>query len=546
MISKIFMTAMTFLLIMGTPGAFSKDTESAGPSAPDTAAPSMEKPVMLGDKVLFQLATEVEGLTLEKRAKLASKRIKNVADAYRFKTDSIETTDFKAPLTFITIDNEIIMAVIDQDAVSTGKTRQQLAADYAQVIRTAIEKYRRDRSFEQLVSGILYTTIATLVLMGILLLIVKLKQKIERRIDDRFGTWKKGIHIQSVEIIRAEKISEVLKGGLKGVRLILTLIFIYIYLQTVFGFFPRTRQVADRILDYVLSPLATLAKGFLDQIPNLLFIVVLALLTKYVLKLLKTVFEGVEKERVRFPGFYPEWARSTYRLVSFLVIAFAVVIAFPYIPGSESLAFKGVSVFIGLLLSLGSQSAISNIIAGFALTYRRAFRVGDRVKIGDHFGDVLEVRLQVTILRTPKNEEIIVPNSEILNSHVINYSAEARERGLILHTSVTIGYDTPWRQVRAMLLMAARKTPGLLDEPAPFVLEKSLDDFYVTYELNVYTDKPDKMASFYAGLHQNILDVFNEYGVQIMSPNYESDRSEPAIVPKERWYAPPAEPPGEA
>jgi small-conductance mechanosensitive channel len=217
-----------------------------------------------------------------------------------------------------------------------------------------------------------------------------------------------------------------------------------------------------------------------------------------------------------------------------------VVIAFPYIPGSSSLAFKGVSVFVGVLFSLGSQSAISNLIAGLALTYRRSFRVGDRVRIADITGDVLESKLRVTTLRTIKNEEIIIPNSLILNSHVINYSAEALERGLILHTTVSIGYDTPWRQVHAMLLMAARKTPGLLDEPEPFVLQKSLDDFYITYELNVYTDKPEKMAGLYSELHQNILDVFNEYGVQIMSPNYKADRAEPAIVPKERWYAPPA------
>ena len=171
--------------------------------------------------------------------------------------------------------------------------------------------------------------------------------------------------------------------------------------------------------------------------------------------------------------------------------------------------------------------------------------MGDRVKIADFTGDVMEIRLQVTILKTVKNEEIVVPNSMIMNSHVINYSAEAQKRGLILHTGVTIGYDTPWRQVHALLLMAARKTAGLLTEPAPFVLQKSLDDFYVTYELNVYTDKPQKMAGFYSELHQNILDAFNEYGVQIMSPNYKADRAEPAIVPKDRWYAPPAEPPAE-
>ena len=543
MILKTFMGIYAALLVFGVPSAFSQETL---PAIPSTEAKTAFKPVILDNKILFHLATEAEGLTAAKRAKEVSKRIKKMADTSRFKVDSIAINDFKAPMTVIVAGDEMIMAVLDQDAVPKGKSRQQLAAEYAQVLRNAIGKYRRDRSHEQRIYAALYTFITTILLIVILIIIGKFKYKIDQRIEDRFKTWKKGLQIQSVEILRAESINELLKNGIKGIRLILVLMLLYSYLQLVLSFFPLTRPLADQVLGYVLSPLAIIGNGFIDQIPNLLFITVLVLLLRYILKAMKIFFLGVEKERVNLPGFYPEWARSTYRLLSFVLIAFSVVIAFPYIPGSDSLAFKGVSVFVGVLFSLGSQSAISNIVAGFALTYRRAFRVGDRVRIADFAGDVLETRLQVTILRTVKNEEIVVPNSMILNSHVINYSAEARERGLILHTSVTIGYDTPWRQVHAMLLMAAQKTPSLPTKPEPFVLQKSLDDFYVTYELNVYTDNPQKMADFYSELHQNILDIFNEYGVQIMSPNYEADRAEPAIVPKERWYASPAESPGEA
>jgi small-conductance mechanosensitive channel len=175
---------------------------------------------------------------------------------------------------------------------------------------------------------------------------------------------------------------------------------------------------------------------------------------------------------------------------------------------------------VGVLFSLGSQSTVSNMIAGFALTYRRAFKVGDRVKIADHTGDVIETRLQVTTLRTIKNEYIVVPNGLIMNGPVINYSAEAREKGLILHTTVTIGYDAPWRKVHELLLKAAECTGGILREPAPFILQKSLDDFYVTYELNVYTNKPQEMIQTYSDLHQNIQDAFNQGGVEIMSPHY--------------------------
>jgi small-conductance mechanosensitive channel len=543
MILRAFACIFTALLFFGVPGAFPQDAQPNEPSKETKTG--NEQPVILGDKILFYLPTESEGIKVVKRAEEVSTRIKTIADSNRVEVDSIKTVDLKSPMSLIVAGDKMLMAVVDQDAISKGKSRQQIADDYSQIIRTGIEKYREDRSIKKLIYGIFYTILATIVLIAILALIGKIKHKIDQRIEERFKSWKEGLQIKSVEIVRAEKINELLKAGVKGIRIVLVLVFIYIYLHLELGFFPATRSIADQILGYVLSPLITIGKGFTTNIPNFLFITVLVFLARYTLKAMKVFFSSIEKERVKIHGFYPEWAKSTYQLLSFLIIAFCVVISFPYVPGSDSPAFKGVSVFVGVLFSLGAQSSVSNMIAGFALTYRRAFLVGDRVRIADFAGDVMDTRLQVTILRTVKNEEIVVPNSMILSSHVINYSAKARERGLILYTAVTIGYDTPWRQVHAMLLTAARRTPGLLAEPEPFVLQKSLDDFYVTYELNVYTDEPEKMTVFYSELHQNIQDVFNEYDVQIMSPNYVADRAEPAIVTKERWYIPPAKPPVE-
>jgi small-conductance mechanosensitive channel len=229
--------------------------------------------------------------------------------------------------------------------------------------------------------------------------------------------------------------------------------------------------------------------------------------------------------------------------VRILVVALAVVVAYPYIPGSNSEAFKGVSLFMGIIFSLGSSSLIGNLIAGYSMTYRRAFKLGDRVRIGQHVGEVSQMRLMVTHLRTPKNEEVVVPNSVILGAEVVNYSSLAREQGLILHTTVGIGYETPWRQVEAMLLEAATRTKGLLSQPPPFVLQTLLGDFCVTYEINAYCDTPHSMAGLYAELHRNILDVFNEYGVQIMTPAYENDTEQPKIVPVDQWYAAPAQRP---
>jgi len=265
--------------------------------------------------------------------------------------------------------------------------------------------------------------------------------------------------------------------------------------------------------------------------------------TRYVLRLVLMFFDGIEHGRISVASLDSELAQPTYRIVRLLIVVFAMVVAYPYIPGSDSEAFKGISLFLGLVFSLGSTSIISNILAGYTMIYRRAFRIGDRIQVGEVTGDVLERKLLVTRLRTVKNEEIVIPNSLIMNSNIVNYSTLARGQGLILHTTVGIGYETPWRQVEAMLCMAAERTPGLLAEPKPFVLQKALGDFCVTYEINVYCDQPNAMARLYTDLHRNILDVFNEHGVQIMTPAYVADTPQPKVVPREQWFEAPAEPP---
>ena len=342
-------------------------------------------------------------------------------------------------------------------------------------------------------------------------------------LQDWMGRKKISIHIQSFELVKAERIGVFFSGILRTTRLFLVLVIVYAYVHIVLSSFPWTAGYANQILHFVIRPFQVIGEAILAQVPNLFFAAIIFLLAFYITKLLRLFFAEIEKGTITLQNFYPEWAPPSYRICRMLIAVIALVMAFPYIPGSNSPAFKGISIFIGVIFSLGSTSAISNILAGYSLIYRRVFKVGDRVKIADFMGDVVEMRLQVTHLRTIKNEEIVVPNSMIINSHVINYSTLASQKGLILHTSVTIGYDTPWRQVHALLLMAAEKTPRLLRDPAPFVLQTSLDDFYVAYELNVYCDTPLKMVEIYSDLHKNIQDAFNEYGVQIMSPSYRFD-----------------------
>ena len=318
------------------------------------------------------------------------------------------------------------------------------------------------------------------------------------------------------------------------------LVLVYVFINFVLSLFPWTRSAGQLLLGYMLNPLRYMVQAVLDYLPNLFFLVLLFFLVRYLIKMTRSFFSGIEGGRIRLPGFETEWALPTYRIARLIIILLALVISYPYIPGAHSEAFKGLSLLIGVLLSLGSTSLISNLLAGYTMTYRRAFKIGDRVKIGDHVGEITLVRLLVTHLRSMKNEEIVIPNSLILNGDIVNYSSMAASRGLILHTTVGIGYEVPWRQVEAMLLMAAGQTPGLLKEPPPFILQTALGDFSVTYELNVFCSQPEKMASLYTDLHRNIQDVFNEYNIQIMTPHYEMDTEAPKIVPKEKWHSAPA------
>ena len=309
------------------------------------------------------------------------------------------------------------------------------------------------------------------------------------------------------------------------------------WLTAALGIFPWTRGISAQLVGAVLTTLMAIGYAFATFVPNVISIIIIIIIyvTRYILKLISMVFTGMERGTINFSGFHREWAQPTYKIVRFLVIVFATIAIFPYIPGSQSDAFRGVSVLLGVLISFGSAGAISNIIGGVVLTYMHPFQDGDRVKIADTVGDVVGRTLLVTRIRTIKNVDITIPNSMVLSSHLINFSSVAREHGLILHTSITIGYDAPWKTVHALMIAAAKATTHILEKPEPFVLQTSLDDFYVTYEINAYTDQANKQATIYAELHQNIQDKFNEGGVEIMSPHYANIRDGNQVTIPEQY-----------
>jgi small-conductance mechanosensitive channel len=500
-------------------------------------------PVVVDGVTLFRVRG-ISAFPAEERARIISERIRAVAGDAEVPASSLRIVSGERSSTIVMGDRPII-EILGADAEVEGIHQRDLARAYAHRIRTAVEAYRADRSSRRLLIGAGAALAATVLLTGALLLFSRLWRRIDVEVKRRYVRRLRAVEIQAVPIIHVERMRTVVRGVLHAVRLLVLLTLAYVYVWFVLTRFPWTRATGARLLDYILTPFATMGAAVRDFLPNLIFLVILVAVTRYGLKLLSVVAGGVARGTIGLPGFEREWAVPTARLVRIAVIGFAAVVAYPYIPGSESAAFKGVSLFFGVVFSLGASSIVANTLAGYSLIYRRVFKVGDRVRINDVLGDVAQMGLQVTHLRTIKNEDVIVPNSVILTSQVVNYSSYAATDGLILHTTVGIGYEVPWRQVEAMLLLAASRTPGLRPTPPPFVLQTSLGDFAVTYELNVSCGEPRAMASLYAALHRNVQDVFNEYGVQIMTPAYESDPDRPKIVPKDRWYPPPARMPEE-
>jgi small-conductance mechanosensitive channel len=384
----------------------------------------------------------------------------------------------------------------------------------------------------QTVSKLLLIAVTGLIFGGLWLAVGRLSRFLDRKIDEWCGTRFHGLNIQRQRIFTEQEVARLLHGTNKWLRRAIKALLILFFLNVIFVFFEWSREVAVSLIGGAVLAIENVLIAVVDYLPDLLVIIVVVLVARFVVHLLKLVFDGISARRIRIPGFYPEWSRTSYNLVRIMVIALTIIIVFPYLPGSSSPAFQGVSIFLGVLLSLGSTSAVANVVAGIVITYTRAFKIGDRVKISNTEGDVIERSAFVTRVRTPKNVEVSIPNASVLSNHIINFSAQAKQAGLTLHTAVTIGYDVPWTRVHELLLQAASQTERIEKEPAPYVLQTALNDFYVEYELNATTREPGLKQRTYSDLHANILNAFAEAGVEILSPHYEARRDgSPLAVP---------------
>lgn len=498
-------------------------------------------PVVVDGRVLFRVRG-VTAFPASERAATIAQRIRAVAEDGAIPPSALRLVANEHWTEIVAGENSV-MAVFDADAAAEapGLSRQALAQIYLKKIASAVEAYRAERSPEQLARNAVLAGAWTLLLVVALFILFRSLRWIVVRIERRYHSAIEHIESGTFRLISAGSIWLAIRFTIRFLTLFAALALFYAYLHIVLDFFPWTRGLSANLRALTVAPLLVLANELVAAIPRLLIIFVIIVVARHIIRLARFFFSAIENGTIKFSGFEAEWSKPTYNIVRVLIIAFAAMVSYPYIPGSQSAAFKGISIFLGVLFSLGSSSLLANIIAGYTMAYRRAFHVGDRIQVGDLMGDVAQIGLMVTHLSSIKNEELVVPNSLILNSNVINYTSLARERGLILHTTVGIGYETPWRQVEAMLLMAAQRTTGLLREPPPFVLQQSLGDYAVTYQLNVFCDKPGEMFKLYTELHRNVLDVFNEYNVQIMTPSYIADPPQPKVVPRGLWFAQPAE-----
>jgi small-conductance mechanosensitive channel len=483
-------------------------------------------PIIPFQDTLFLVYTKTANMSVAERAENITNKIKKLYNDPFFKPDSVKVnqTDHGTEISYY---NEMIVMVVTKvDAMMVEKDEYKMAVEYRDKITSCILAERKANS---LASWLTRFGLVALIIAGLWLIIFLINKAfvwINKFLTGNSDRFINGFSINKTRIFTAEHFEKFTLRLSNLLRIITIIVTIYLSLPLLFSIFPETKMWTTTLLNWVLSPARKALNGVISFLPNLFTIIVIILIFKYSIRGIKYFVDQIEKGEIKLSGFHADWAHPTFRILKFLLFAFMLVLIFPYLPGSNSDAFKGVSVFIGILFSLGSSSAIANLVAGLVITYMRPFKIGDRVKIGDITGDVMEKTTLVTRIRTVKNEDVTVPNSTVLLSSTTNFSTNtgADGIGLIVHTTVTIGYDVPWKNMHKALIDAALRTDMISKKPEPFVLQTSLDDFYVSYQINAYTKQANRQSLIYSLLHQNIQDCCNEAGIEILSPHYRYQR----------------------
>lgn len=490
-------------------------------------------PVVADGDTLFYLYTKRGGYTPQQRAQMTGSAIEELGRRFNLRPDSV-SVDHSDIVSDLMYGNKVLLSLTDQDALWEGVSRDSLANERRQNVVDKLHEMKAEHGIWRMAKRILYFVLVIVGQYFLFRLTNWLFRKLKVRILRLKDTKIKPVSIQGYELLDAQKQANLLVFLASVGRYILMGLQLLFTVPLIFIIFPQTEGLAYRLLGYIWNLIRGIFVGIIDYIPKLFTIIVIWYAVKYLVRFVLYLAREVEGGRLKINGFYPDWAMPTFHIIRFLLYAFMIAMIYPYLPGSNSGVFQGISVFVGLIVSLGSSTVIGNIIAGLVITYMRPFKIGDRIQLNDTTGNIIEKTPLVTRIRTPKNEVVTVPNSFVMSSHTVNYSTSAREYGLIIHSEVSIGYDIPWRKVNELLIDAALNTPGVVDDPRPFVLETSLSDWYPVYQVNAYIKEADKMPQIYSNLHQNIQDKFNEAGIEIMSPHYMAMRDgNETTIPKD-------------
>lgn len=476
-------------------------------------------PVMLFYDTLFYVHTSLGSFSPKQRAENAEEKIRLLYEDDQFNPDSLVVKP-QFGLQNICYQNEIITTISHTDALWLNADIDSLTANYHDRLKDRIVYFKDAYSFKNILLRIGYVLLTILILLLVLWSIRYGYRRTVLRLPSLSGMFVNGIKIRSYQLFSHRHIISGLKQILNTLRLILMLLVSYLALTFIFSIFPYTKTWTHTLLDLIWQPVRQIAVAIIRYIPNLVTIVIIILVARFVARIVRFFSLEVEKGNLHIKGFHKEWARPTYNILRFLVYAFSFIVLFPFLPGSGSEAFKGVSVFLGILFSIGSSSAVSNTIAGLVITYMRPFQTGDWIKVSEVTGCVMEKNALVTRIRTIHNEDITLPNSTILANHTVNYSTACSHSGLIVSARVGIGYDTDPVKVQELLITAAKKTTGVDTSQEPFVFQKSLDNFCVLYELNAYTQRADLMFHIQSELHHNIQHVLKQAGIELLVPQH--------------------------
>ncbi len=490
-------------------------------------------PLVVDGDTLLVIYARKGGMLPEARVSAAKSKIYEVGKRLTMFVDSLYVFDSEVS-SDVMVGEDVLLSVTDLDALWMGMERVELAETYREVISKKVDQLHETYGLQQKLQSLgwvaLIIAVQVLLIWFIVWLFRRWKFSVTRKLLGRI----KSVVIKNYPLLDTHRLGVAIIFIFNLVRLLLILLVVLVGLGFMFSFFPETKTVTYTVVGFIWNPLSDILKSVVAYLPNLFKIIVIIICFHYLLKLVRYFANEVASGRLKINGFYADWAMPTHTLLRVLLYSFMLVMIWPLLPNSDSEIFQGVSVFIGVVVSLGSTSVVGNVMSGLVMTYMRPFRIGDFIRFGDTEGEVIEKSMLVTRIRTRKNDIVTIPNSNMMSSQTSNYTFSAQRYGIIVHTKITIGYDEPWKKIESLLVQAAENTDGIKRHPKPFVRITALDDFYVEYEINGITDRAKTLSTVYSALHQQILDTMHGAGVEIMSPHIEARRDNlPVQIPKE-------------